>query len=227
MAGDRVLYRGKAAVPGYELLSDHFKTWVPAIQEIWNCEKQLAELAAAEKEIGGMGRTRQEFSEMLIASFDGYRQRYVERLAKYLSEVVKGADPLRRVERLDFLARPLHELSAFEEALAMLPDEVFSEVPSAEKQKELSKIQKQKQKIEGRLTELRCPPYLQLVGGVLQDIREIFIGAWRQKQSEASEGCDPCGFDLRGASDDLRYAFRELEIASAVNPRGLLPALRD
>jgi hypothetical protein len=108
-----------------------------------------------------------------------------------------------------------------------LPDETFSEVPSEEKSKELSKIQKQRGKLESRIAELRCPPYLQLVGGVLREIREIFIDAWRQKQAEVSEGVDPCGFDLRGASDDLRYAYRELEIASAVNPRGLLPALRD
>jgi hypothetical protein len=145
-------------------------------------------------------------------------------LAKYLSEVVKGADPLRRVERLDFLARPLHELSAFQEALAMLPAEVFSEVPDAEKSMELAKIQKQRAKIEGRIAELRCPPYLQLVGGVLRDILEVFIDAWRQKQRE---GCDPQGFDLRGAADDLRWAYVELGISSAVNPKGLLTASRD
>jgi hypothetical protein len=227
MAGDQVKYRSRAAVPGFELLSDHIREWVPALQEIRETEKSLVELRDAEKEIGGMSRTRQEFAELLVASYDQYRQRYVERLAKYLSEVVKGADPLRRVERLDFLARPLHELSAFQEALAMLPDEVFSEVPSAEKSKELSKITKQRGKLESRLAELRCPPYLQIVGGELRDIREIFIQGWREKQREAREAVDPQGFDLRGASDDLKFAYRELSIASAVNENGLLPASRD
>jgi hypothetical protein len=66
-----------------------------------------------------------------------------------------------------------------------------------------------------------------LVGGELRDVREVFIAAWREKQREASEGVDPQGFDLRGAGDDLRWAYVQLGIASSVNEKGLSPAARD
>jgi hypothetical protein len=74
----------------------------------------------------------------------------------------------------------------------------------------------------------RQPPYIELRGGHLRDLRVDFLEAWRSIQRTCSEPCDPVGLALAGADPDLREAYRELGIGDYVNPsRGLAAAARD
>jgi hypothetical protein len=215
-----------ASVPGYELLRGDFRGWVPALLEVWQAEEKLSELSKIEDEIRGLASTRAEFAQRLEQSWESYRRRHVERIAKFLSENVTARDPLARGDRLEFLTRACIPFEFFEEALALVPDAVFSEVPTPEREKELSKIRAERELLETRLKELRCPPYLTLnpTTGRLEDLRERFIEHWRKKQGESCEPCTAQGLTVRGAPPDEVWAYEALHIATALNSRSRLGA---
>ncbi len=223
---ERVLYKNPAAVPAYAMLSTSYREWVGALLEIQAGEDELERLKAALKDIRGMHRTRAEAAASLKASWEGYRQRYVGRVAKFLAESIKSRDPLSRGDRLDFIVKASIPLKDFQEAFNLLPDELFSEVPDAEKQREIEKIEKHRAEIEGRLAELRCPPYLALDRmGVLGDVREFFLREWRSKQAEACEACDVLGMNLKFCSDDVKWAYRELNLSAFIRKNGAAAAI--
>lgn len=225
--GERIAFTNPAAVIEFKLLSGSFREWVPQILELEKIERDLQGLAETEKQIGRLNPTKAEFSETLQESFQKYRQRYDERVARFLSESLTARDPLGRIERLNHLVPPFIPWEHFQAGLDLLPDQVFGSVEDKKRNAEIAKIRKARAALESRRAELLPPPYFRLdkTGG-LRDIRQLFVSEWETKQRQCREGCDVCGLNLKHCSDDARWAYGQLGIGRFINEkRGFLAAV--
>lgn len=224
---ERVQYRNPAAVIEHEMLSKSFRVWVPQVVELRNIEEQLADLAESEKAVGRLMPTRAEFKATLESSYDAYRKRFHEKVARFLSENLSARDPLSRIERLAHVIPPFIEFEHFEAGMALLPDQVFGSVEDKKRNAEIAKIRKTRAALEARRAELLPPPYFKLdkTGG-LRDIRALFVQEWQSKQRQAREAVDVCGLGLQHCSDDARWAYGQLGIGRFINEkRGFLAAV--
>lgn len=216
--GHPVMIANWRGITSYQDLVASYRVWVPMVTEIHQIEDELKRLKETQREIRGLNPTRKEFLTRLKASYQKYEARGEQRIARFLSESIRSSDPLSRLEKLDFYAGPVIPWDTFQRSAEMVPEGVFGEVADKQRGAELEKIDKRKEELELRLTELKPPPYLKTDHlGDLRDTRMMFVGEWQRKQREAREPVSILGIDLKASDADERWAYSELGIAHYIN----------
>jgi hypothetical protein len=193
--------------------------------------EERAELAGVVATIPKIPPPRAEVLEAHRASYSAALQRYAEgRLARFVSENLTSRDPFGRSEDfMKFFFVPWPRWELYEAALNSLPDEAFGTADESERQAEAAKIRGRLAAIDRRLTAINCPPFLRLDrNGIMADVRAEFADHWRRIQARCSAPCDPQGFELAGAPEWTKDAYRKLGIGAAVSKsrNALLPAAR-
>lgn len=226
---DRIKWISAGMVPGLDVIA---ADWGCLTGYLEKCDL-LAEkkrLADVLREIGRVTPTREEALETFRASYEAGRQRYAEtRLARFVHENLRNADPFKRAERLDYFSISFPEWSDVETALDSLPDSAFGLADERERQAEAGKIRKRLEAIDRRVLELTPPPFLKQTAEGLVDVRESFVRSWVDMQGRCSEAIDFRGYELRGAPPAIREWYGKLQIGKSVSTSSdaLLGALRD
>jgi len=159
-----------------------------------------------------------DLTERLRKSYEAYRKRQVQAIAKYIYAGANAPDRFARMsrhldgERLDVLARDV-----FEEALEYLREQGYTGISDAERKKQIAALEKKKSKLLSEMEELL--PANQFTqnhyqSGAAVNIVAVFVDFWRGLQEWTLDNCDFQGMSLKFSDDEVKRAHAALNLSA-------------
>jgi hypothetical protein len=210
----------RTSVP-FDILRESYPAWVPDFLIVEKTEKEIKRLREKRKEFIDLISTRESKSKQWLVSLENADGRQAQLLSKFLMQNARHADVFKRLEYVEdvkYNLRCTPEL--LEKAIALIPDDFFSDMASDEITKEIKSVEKLIQEKKERIRE-HSPESLFMFkdANVRCFAPHEFVRHWRNLQTWVKDPVNPQGYTLSISSPEERQAYYDLEINKSILPK--------
>ncbi|MFO7976088.1 MAG: hypothetical protein R6V12_15805 [Candidatus Hydrogenedentota bacterium] len=195
--------------------------WVPGYVKLESLKQARSSIISQIKPLRESPITKAEFEEDLRRAFESHEEARIISLARVLRGYVYPGKPSSFFGDPMFSENPHNrrapasitwqDLEKAIQAMEFNP----GALPRKEREKRISQLKAEKQRIEAEIEENRAPWLRTKKDGIgTIDIRESYVEYWRRIQNEIDGHCDPRGYELAGGPDGEIEAYHLLDIKS-------------
>ena len=221
----------------YDFHPDHYEAlsayeWISDYLKCLEIQDEIKFLRSASAEVRKTQAAKQDMIDRYRKSWQAYESKRINYLVKYLDRGNGTTiDPFARLldatshnQRLKRVCIKLQWVDVKRAIDLLFKNETGDTLSDIEREKRLADLGKSISELEAQLKEHSPAGYFRVRhGDVIMDFREQFVSNWRNLQGRCNAPVCPHGGPLSSAPDVEQQAYQQLEISTAINPKGLDP----